>query len=102
MDHVRARPEWKHIEPLKQDDDENPVEKSMRALGLTQDAEKLYGMAVPAGHSEGVDKLDYSRTIRRIIKFGIFARELDLTENILNIDEKNYHEWPHRRPAIKS
>lgn len=97
MDHVRARPEWKDIEPLKQDDDENPVariryseqfndvfsylmvviskqEKSLRALGLTQHAEKLYGMAVPARHSEGVDKLDYSRTIRRIIKFGTFAR----------------------------
>ncbi|KAL9702902.1 hypothetical protein quinque_006420 [Culex quinquefasciatus] len=125
-----TRPEWKDVEPLKQDDGENPVvmiaysekfndvfsylraviskqEKSLRALGLTQDAAKLNAAnytvwqyrrdILKALNCNLYDELDYIETV-----IEDNPKNYQLTENILNMDAKNYHAWQHRQWAIKS
>uniref|UniRef100_A0A1L8DUV0 Protein farnesyltransferase/geranylgeranyltransferase type-1 subunit alpha n=1 Tax=Nyssomyia neivai TaxID=330878 RepID=A0A1L8DUV0_9DIPT len=109
------RPEWGDIEPIEQDDGENPIveiaysdrfkdvynyfraivaagEKSERALELTRDALVLN----PANYTVW----QYRRDILKGINADLY-RELDYVGEVIESNGKNYQVWHHRRVIVE-
>ncbi|XP_065157833.1 protein farnesyltransferase/geranylgeranyltransferase type-1 subunit alpha [Atheta coriaria] len=111
----RDRPEWKDIEPIPQDDGEEPIvsiayspkfqdvfdylrgamkisEKSERVLQLTQDAIEL--------NAANYTVWQYRRDILKEMKADLW-QELNYINSVIENYQKNYQVWYHRKVIVE-